>query len=274
MKFKRSNAPRGLTMIELLVVFAIIATMVAALLPAVSNAREAARRSRCAANQRQIGLAMHGYASDEGGAVARFQFRWSGAEPNQFPPLYSTVDWYFVAYGYMLPSSPAMTLKEKRNIFNLATQVNAFDCPTTGNDVGFFTNGWLQGTGVRKKIFDYVYNTRDGNAPLGITEKRLEEIPRDKIVIIDHNQAGPWYSNTGTSYDGTSTPITGPPGTNPEYWNMFMMVGGPGGYSPGVHHNEGANILYPDGHVARAKAEKYLPNYSLGVYNPIIDLVP
>src|SRR5690349_18644416 len=109
----RSKRARGLTMIELLVVFAIIATMVAALLPAVSNAREAARRSRCASNQRQIGLAMHGYATDEGGAVARFQFRWSGPQQQDLPALYSTVDWYFIAYGYMLPSPPnSMTLQE------------------------------------------------------------------------------------------------------------------------------------------------------------------
>ena len=102
---------RGFSLVEILVVIAIIALLVAMLLPVIAMVREKAKWSVCVINLRSIGLAIHAYANDNRGAVPYMYPNWTGMEPLR-------MDWKPIGLGLLVPD---YIIKEDLRIFRAPT---------------------------------------------------------------------------------------------------------------------------------------------------------
>src|SRR5438132_6404215 len=126
----------GFTLVELLVVIAIIGVLIALLLPAVQKVREAANRTQCANNLKQIGLAVHNFHDTYGVFPTQGGWWYTG-------PSYDSTG---VAYGYkyqtagwgfqILPFIEQDNLYKQPNIFPVGATPASAAYPA-GN-VGFF----------------------------------------------------------------------------------------------------------------------------------------
>jgi len=130
---------RGFTLIELLVVIAIIAVLIALLLPAVQQAREAARRTQCKNNLKQLGLALHNY-HDTFGGLPMAKNTSSSATPTNFP-----AQARILPYMDQAPLYSQINFNERSthasNAVAFATTVPAYRCPSDSDSMQAIAGG-------------------------------------------------------------------------------------------------------------------------------------
>ncbi len=117
------------SLIEILVAIAILALLVALLLPAVQKVRESANRARCQNNLKQLGLALHNYHDEQGNFPHAYNEYWNFCEPLDaptFPDFKPRLSWA----ALILPYVEEQNLKDTGMALAQKKLVSMFSCPS------------------------------------------------------------------------------------------------------------------------------------------------
>ena len=241
---------KAFTLVELLVVIAIIGVLVALLLPAVQAAREAARRSQCQNNMKQIGLATLNYENAKGElppAYWRDTIPVSSGRPrvvehSTLPYILSYMEQGALAaqYDWEQTWNHSDTSKSIDNLRVSNTPVEGFHCPTVTED----RNQWPGYTD---------YTVCDGI----VVGAAIDELINQKLVRPRPNSDGRYVSLLALGGDGSKPKLRYCTDGTSQTFMWFETGGRPVRYRNGVQQSDGRGVMETQGGHSWAEFENW-----------------
>jgi len=249
---------KGFTLIELLVVIAIIAILAAILFPVFAQAKEAAKKTQCLSNQKNLSLAILMYANDSDDTFPNGQ---DGVRTDY--PCDSTVgqqvDWTGAVYPYVKNGAGGAAAVSNPNIVQYNGGV--YNCPS------FPHQAQDNQLGVHNSIFpdnvDASWNCTAGKfAPKAVYTTTFIDSPATKIMLAEKgangNQVDNWnqfltdewnWADTSKSgaIDATCKNDSGALAVDADESNSWVWAGG--ALYPRYRHSGNSNFSFFDGHV-------------------------
>ncbi len=257
------------TLIELMVVLAIIAVLIGLILPAVQKVRAAAARTECANNLKQLGLALHHYHDSYRSLPPGCSYR-NGADPQPHMSWLTRLLPYVEQDALWKESvrafAQARFFQEPPHLPVLGHVVRTFTCPSDGRalspwDFGPFRaafTSYLGVSGVDRTLFDGVLHLDSRVRMANIADGASNTVAVGERPHSADSALGWWYAGWGQAKDGSAEMILGVRERNvhPRYTSCppgpyYFTAGRVGDNCDLFHfwslHPGGAHFLFADG---------------------------